>query len=167
MLNHKMNRIITPEKEYPVICTLNVLEYIQGKYETIAKFEQLVSGMLPNKKNEDGKVEYKSTPINVAALLDGITVMINEGIDIKNETIEGHEGELLKIEPKNAARILRDAEISLVDAANIVLNELTECILPKNAKTVQKEQKERKTQQSTSHGFYLWEKVFSAIRKKK
>lgn len=166
MLNYKMNTIITPEKEYPVICTLNVLEYIQGKYGNITKFEQLVSGILTD-KNEDGKVEYKYTPIHVATLLDGITAMINEGIEIKNETLGDYEEELLKIGTKNAARILRDAEISLTDAANIVLNELTECILPKNAKTVQKEQRKKEMQQSTSHGFSLWEKVFSIIRKKK
>ena len=165
MLTNKMTKITSPENNYPVICTLNVLEYIQNKYGTIEKFQMLVSGMLPDGKDQEGKKKYKYTPINVAALLDGITAMINEGIDIENEVPGEHKTMLLKIRTKDAARILRDADIPLADAAGIVLNELTECILPKNAKSVQR--KKKAIQQSTLHGSSLWEKIFSIIRRKK
>lgn len=164
MLRNKMTTITTPEESYPVICTLNVLEYIQNKYGTIAKFEQLVSGMMPDEKDDEGKEKYKYTPINVAALLDGLTVMINEGLDIKGA--ETNESGYLPFKSKYVARIIRDAEISLADAAGIVLTELSECILPKNVESARGKQIGRRPK-LTSRGSSLLGKIFSTIRKKK
>lgn len=166
MLINKMTTITTPEESYPIICTLNVLEYIQGKYGTIEKFERLVSGIVSDGKDEEGKEKYKCTPINIAALLDGLTAMINEGLAIKGVTT-GESG-YLPFESKHIARIIRDAGISLADAAGIVLEELTECILPKNAWAAQRGKEMAKNRQrSTLRGSFLLEKIFFIIRKKK
>ena len=162
MLIDQMTTIKTPEESYPVICTLNVLEYIQNKYGTIERFEQLVSGMIPDGADEEKKTKYKITPINVSALLDGLTVMINEGLDIKGGRTEGY----FPFESKHVARIMRAAGLSLADTAGIVLEELTECILPKNAESAQKKQTGKQSK-SILRGFSLLEKIFSIIRKRK
>ena len=162
-----MRKIVIDETEYPVICTFNVLEYIQKKYKTISDYNQLVSGMIPNGKDEAGKPEYKITPVNVAAMLDGITAMINEGIEIRNETTGFEDNETPLIKQKDTARILRDAGISLADAAGIVMDELTECIAPKKAETAQREKIKEKKSKSTLRGFFMSGKLFSIIRKKK
>lgn len=167
MLEGRMRKIVIDEMEYPVICTFNVLEHIQQKYETISDYNQLVSGIIPDGKDETGKLEYKITPVNVAAMLDGITAMINEGIQIRNETKGFKDNENPLIEQKDAARILRDAGISLADAAGIVMDELTECIAPKKAETAQGEKITKKKSKSTLRGFFMLEKLSSIIRKKK
>lgn len=60
--------------KYPLVFNLNVMEKIQDKYETIEKWGDLTDG--------------KEHEVNVKALKYGITEMINEGIDIENETSE-------------------------------------------------------------------------------
>lgn len=70
----KINHIKINEIEYPLVFNLNVMEKIQDKYETIEQWGDLTDG--------------KEHEINVKALKYGITEMINEGIDIENETAE-------------------------------------------------------------------------------
>lgn len=60
--------------DYPLVFNLNVIEKIQGKYGSYEKWGEMTEG----KENE----------VNIGALKFGITEMINEGIDIENETSE-------------------------------------------------------------------------------
>ena len=57
---------------YPLVFNLNVMEIIQEEFGTIEKWGALTDG----KKGE----------VSVKALKFGLTEMINEGIDIENET---------------------------------------------------------------------------------
>ena len=58
--------------DYPLAFTLNVMEEIQEEYGTIDKWGELTSGEEPSAK----------------AVIFGFWAMINEGIDIENETAE-------------------------------------------------------------------------------
>jgi hypothetical protein len=60
--------------EYPLAFNLNVMEKIQEKYGSYEKWGDLTDG--------------KNSEINIGALKFGILEMINEGIDIENESKE-------------------------------------------------------------------------------
>lgn len=61
-------------KKYPLMFNLNVMQVIQEEYGTIEKWGALTDG--------------KGGEVNIKALIFGITEMINEAIDIENETAE-------------------------------------------------------------------------------
>lgn len=87
----KINHIKVNEVEYPLVFNLNVMEEIQDRYETIEKWGELTDG--------------KEQEINVKALKFGITKMINEGIDIENETLEAKREFLTE---RQVGRIITD-----------------------------------------------------------
>lgn len=60
--------------KYNLVFNLNVMETIQGEFGTIQKWGELTDG--------------KAGEVNVKALIFGLTEMINESIDIENETAE-------------------------------------------------------------------------------
>lgn len=60
--------------DYPLVFNLNVIEKIQEKYGSYEKWGEMTEG--------------KESEVNISALKFGITEMINEGIDIENETAE-------------------------------------------------------------------------------
>ena len=62
------------EKKYHLVFNLNVMQVIQEEYGSIQKW-----GDLTDKKNKE---------INVKALIFGLTEMMNEAIDMENETAE-------------------------------------------------------------------------------
>lgn len=62
------------EIEYPLVFNLNVIEKIQNKFGSYEKWGEMTEG--------------KDNEVNIGALKFGITEMINEGIDIENETTE-------------------------------------------------------------------------------
>ena len=68
------------EKKYQLIFNLNVMQEIQEKYGTLEKWGELTDG--------------KSGEVNVKALIYGLTCMINEAIDMKNDD-EGTNDTLL------------------------------------------------------------------------
>ena len=59
------------EKKYQLIFNLNVMQEIQEKYGTLEKWGELTDG--------------KSGEVNVKALIFGLTCMLNEAIDMKND----------------------------------------------------------------------------------
>ncbi len=69
-----MKHISSKGVEYPLVFNLNVMEKIQEKYESYEKWGDLTDG--------------KDKEINIGALKFGILEMINEGIDIENESKE-------------------------------------------------------------------------------
>ncbi len=64
--NFKVN-----DKEYQMIFNLNVMQEIQEEYGTVGAWGELTDG--------------KSGEVNAKALIFGLTAMINEAIDMKNE----------------------------------------------------------------------------------
>ena len=62
------------DTEYPLAFTMNVIEKLQDKYGSYEKWGEMTDG--------------KEQEVNIGALKFGITEMINEGIDMENETLE-------------------------------------------------------------------------------
>lgn len=82
------------DKKYQLIFNLNVMQEIQEEYGTLEKWGELTDG--------------KSGEVNVKALIFGLTCMINEAIDIKNDE-EGVNEPLLT--QKQVGRIITKAGI--------------------------------------------------------
>lgn len=82
------------EKKYQLIFNLNVMEEIQEEYKTLEKWGELTDG--------------KSGEVNVKALIFGLTAMINEAIDIRNDEENLNEPFLTK---KQVGRIITKAGI--------------------------------------------------------
>lgn len=82
------------DKKYPMIFNLNVIQEIQDEYGTIKKWGELTDG--------------KSGETNVKALIFGLTHMINEAIEIKNEEEGLNEPLLTK---KQVGRIVTKAGV--------------------------------------------------------
>lgn len=62
------------DKEYKAVFNLNVMQEIQNEYGTFSKWGELTDG--------------KNGETNIQALIFGIKAMLNEAIDIENETSE-------------------------------------------------------------------------------
>lgn len=69
-------------KNYQLIFNLNVMQDIQEEYETLENWGDLTDG--------------KNKEVNVKALIFGLTSMINEAIEIKNEEQGSNEPLLSK-----------------------------------------------------------------------
>lgn len=87
--------------DYPLVFNLNVIEKIQEKYGSYEKWGE----MTERKENEEGE----KTEVNIGALKFGITEMINEGIDIENETAETKREFITE---KQVGRIITEIGIS-------------------------------------------------------
>lgn len=89
--------------KYSLVFNLNVMEKIQEEYKTVDKWGSLTDG-------SEGEVDAK-------ALIFGLTEMINEGIDIENETAETKKEFLTK---KQVGRMI--TEIGLQETAKQLNN---------------------------------------------
>ena len=89
-----MKHINSKGVEYPLVFNLNVMEKIQEKYGSYEKWGDLTDG--------------KDSEVNIGALKFGILEMINEGIDIENESQEVKRDFLTD---KQAGRIITDIGI--------------------------------------------------------
>ena len=65
------SKITYKDRDYKLVCNLNVMEEIQDEYETLDNWGSMTDG--------------KSGEVKIKALVFGITAMINEGIEIDNE----------------------------------------------------------------------------------
>lgn len=96
-------------KTYSLVFNLNVMQSIQGEYKTLAKWGALTDG-----KSNDGEPDIK-------ALIYGVTEMLNEGIDIKNEKTGSKDPYFTH---KQVGRMLTDIGVSsMTDAVNDVVIE--------------------------------------------
>ncbi len=122
-MSDKINHIKVNEIEYPLVFNLNVMEKIQDKYESIEMWGDLTDG----KEKEDGTKQE----IDVKALKYGITEMINEGIDIENETAETKREFLTE---KQVGRIITDFGIEKMtqNVQNTVIESTKNDNEPKN-----------------------------------
>lgn len=91
-------------KEYQAIFNLNVMEQIQEEYKSITKWGELTDG--------------SSGEVDVKALIFGLELMLNEGIEIKNEDTGTNEPLLTH---KQVGRIVSEAGV--VESAK-TLNDL-------------------------------------------
>ncbi len=160
MLDKKMTVLDTPDGRYPVVCDFNTLEYLQTEYGSIQSYQNRISGIT---RGKDGKDMLVLNNVSVHALLDGLTHMINEGIDIQNESgkpLTDH------VTVRQTGRIMRRAELSLAELTTLVLSGIADCIMPKKKETSPQTGSAGK-QKSTSHGYCLWGKICSVFRKKK
>ena len=80
--------------DYPIVFNLNVLEEIQEKYGSVSEWGKVVETA-----DSDGVPK-------ISDLKEGLLSMINEGIDIKNETAEQKQK---FISLKQVGRIITDA----------------------------------------------------------
>ena len=145
--------ITAGEKTYKAVFNLNVMQEIQNEYETFEKWGQLTDGFIYDengekvvKKDADGnvitrivkkadgttekQVVYETKEINLKALIFGIKLMINEGIDIDNETRDVKEPFLTD---KQIGRIVSEMGLSNAtsDLNQAVINS-TKSDTPKN-----------------------------------
>lgn len=162
MLEKKMSTIQAGSQEYPVACTLNVLETIQEKYDTLTDFQQQVAGMVEN-EGELEETTYTAIGIQIGPLLEGLTLMINEGLRIQAR--KGQEPQKTTIEKWEAGLIIKEAGYSLQAAAELVLEEMTQCIAP--VKKKKNPENPEKKQNLIFRACSILEKRFCIIRKKK
>lgn len=102
-MREQLNHIDYYGEKIPFVCNINVLEVIQHKYKSFAKWSELVA---PDDETDNFEPDY-------TALKFGFTAMINEGIDIENE-INGTD-KPFKTE-KQVARIISANGIDTVSA---------------------------------------------------
>lgn len=82
------------DKKYQLVFNLNVMQEIQEEYKTLEKWGELTDG--------------KSGEVNVKALIFGLTCMMNEAIEIRNDE-EGTNDPLLT--KKQVGRIITKAGV--------------------------------------------------------
>lgn len=99
----KEGRITYRGQEYRVVFNLNVMENIQEKYGTIAKWANLTEGSA-----------NKGEP-NAQAIIFGFCQMLNEGIEIDNEE-NGTDNKLLSL--RQCGRII--TEVGITQATEIL-----------------------------------------------
>lgn len=110
-------KFIADGKEYTAIFNLNVMEAIQEEYGTIQKWAELT--------------DAKGGEINAKALTFGLTAMINEAIDMENDTT-GAEKPLFT--RKQVARLISQAGLEAsANALNNAVIEATKSEESKNA----------------------------------
>ena len=104
----KINYLETETEKYPLVFTLNVMEAIQEKYDTIENWSNLVQ--------REGEPDIK-------ALKFFMTEAINEGIDIENEKTSE------KRKPITSKQVGRNlTEIGISGAANKIMSTISESV---------------------------------------
>ena len=103
--------------EIPMMCNLGVLEELQTEFGTIQEF---VSKLAPLDKN--GEVDFSQAPADwlpdIHALVYALPRMINEGIEVHNET------QKVKIEKMTPKEIFRRCDLPIVLVSAKIYNEV-------------------------------------------
>lgn len=132
MLEKELNTITLSGKEYPIKCSILVLEKIQDKYETLENFEDALSIFENTKEDEEIKVKFPK----MTALCDALYWMIQEGEDIVAEE------ENRKPVKYRRESIARKMDGSLFTTAQILKGEFGRSFISKNRKTTKAENME-------------------------
>lgn len=103
-MNEKMIEVEYKGKKYPLIFTLNCMEEIQEKYGSLSDWYDKLG------KNDDDKEP------SIKDLKYGMLLMINEGIEIKNEDVQKEEDKMPLIDLKTVGRII--TALGLREASN-------------------------------------------------
>lgn len=99
----KLEKINYKGHEYTLAFNFNVMEEIQDLYGTIDHWAELTEG---------GKGKKKSEP-DAKAVIEGIRLMINEGIDIENED---NGTDIKPLSHKQVGRMLTDIGMNEVSS---------------------------------------------------
>ncbi len=132
MFEKKLNTITLSGKEYPIKCSILVLEKIQDKYETLEAFEDDLSIFEDTKENEEIRVRFPK----MTALCDALYWMVQEGEEITAEE-EGRKPVKYKRES-----LARKIDGSLFVTAQILKREFGRSFTSKNQKTTKTENTE-------------------------
>ena len=132
MFEKKLNTITLSGKEYPIKCSILVLEKIQDKYETLEAFEDDLSIFEDTKENEEIKVRFPK----MTALCDALYWMVQEGEEITGEE-EGRKP--IKYKRESLARKM---DGSLFTTAQILKREFGRSFTSKNQKATKTENTE-------------------------
>ena len=132
MFEKKLNTITLSGKEYPIKCSILVLEKIQDKYETLEAFEDDLSIFEDTKENEEIKVRFPK----MTALCDALYWMVQEGEEITAEE-EGRKPIKYKRES-----LTRKMDGSLFTTAQILKREFGRSFTSKNQKATKTENTE-------------------------
>ena len=129
MFERELDTITLSGKEYPIKCSILVLEKIQDKYETLEAFEEDLSIFEDTKENEEIKVRFPK----ITALCDALYWMVQEGEEITAEE-EGRKPVKYKRES-----LARKMDGSLFATAQILKREFGGSFVSKNQKTTKTE----------------------------
>lgn len=132
MFEKEQDTITLSGKEYPIKCSILVLEKIQDKYETLENFEDGLSIFEDTKEDEEIKVKFPK----MTALCDALYWMIQEGEEITAEE-EGRKP--VKYRRESLARKM---DGSLFATAQILKREFGRSFISKNQKTTKTENTE-------------------------
>lgn len=127
----KLNYITLSGVKYPIRCDLLVLEKLQDEFGSISDFENKILNW-EKKVHPDGKEERTAKLPDIYAVNEALYFMVDEGIEIHNETAEK------KMEPVSRKEILRKADISFNTLAAQLHDEFARCFETKNRETTQK-----------------------------
>lgn len=103
-MQNKLSYIETSDKRYPIVFNINVMEEIQEAYGSIGAWGAIV-------ENADGG-EPKVKDLKI-----GLTMMINEAIDIENEETNGNRP---LVTSKQVGRII--SEVGFVAITAVIQN---------------------------------------------
>lgn len=122
-----LNHITLSGEEYPIRCDLLVLEKIQDEFGSISDFEaKILNWRYTGEKNEEGEWLRKSKLPNAHAVNFALPLMINEGIEIENETAEE------KRPLVGEKEIIRKVDMKLTEISAIIHDEFARCFRTKN-----------------------------------
>ena len=97
-MQNKLTYIKTKDRDYPIVFNINVMEEIQEKYGSVSAWGGIVENA------EGGEPKVKDLKI-------GLMLMINEGIDIENET-KGKNDPVLSA--KEVGRLISDVGFAVI-----------------------------------------------------
>ena len=135
----KVSYIELSGRKYPIKCDILVLEKIQNEFGDLSKFENSLSGFVPEvdeageyKRNEKGFLIgiYKTPDIRI--LNKALCWMVQEGMEIEAE--EKNE----KAETFNGKKLLRGVDIPPSELGKRLHTEFSRCFERKNGATTQR-----------------------------
>ena len=132
MFEKELDTITLSGKEYPIKCSILVLEKIQDKYETLENFEDALSIFEDTKEDEDIKVKFPK----MTALCDALYWMVQEGEEI---TAEEENRKPVQYRRESLARKI---DGSLFAIAQLLKREFGKSFTSKNRKTTKTESTE-------------------------
>lgn len=153
MFENKLNTITLSGKEYPMKCSILVLEKIQDKYGTLEEFEERLSIFEDSPEEDTGtneaeetseegsdekteeKLDIKVRFPNMTAVCDALYWFIQEGEEITAEE-EGRKPVKYKRES-----LARKMDLFLFAAAQILRRELSRSFALKNRETTKADPK--------------------------
>ena len=136
MRDIELNKIEINGTEYPIYCDLNVLDIIQGSFESVNEFERGILGLEPLRdkdgelmRDDTGALLQKSVEPKIKNIAFGLFVMIREGQRIQKRDT-GVDVPLIQKED-----IMEGCRTSFIELSEIVRTEFNKCFQIKKKET--------------------------------